>query len=729
MALTARLRAAVAPQIRDNDLGRAGVALTLALLTVLAASVAGLQSHAATEAQRARREADHAGLRATGQDGSAVIGVGTAYGAYRRWFEELERANWATDQLTRDPSRADAPLLQALADVDRSIGTWIESQTSLFDASYYNRASGISDFAAFEADRLNGPATRASEQRRVEAETAAAWDAKASDYITILTLLAVGLFFLGLGATIGRRARTVLSLAGVSFGLVGLVWTVAVAVGPIHRVSDEAIERVVESQAEQIRGNGATRPGAAVTQAARQHYVNAVNTATEALTLDTTYLTGYLMRATALLVYADTLIFSPEGPSPTTAELLNHAVADYRVYVAGRPDDYAGWWNLGWAAYLQGDVPGSLEATNRALRLAPTQFTLYLNRTLALLASRDQEAALADVRQAIELAAGDSTASAVWYLGQSDFNIGRLAELRPDHAETLLAIQRQLRESQVALRALNRPEPLVDAPQLGAVAVVPVELGRYAGGEYSELQPLDAGARIEAPEAVGFRVRIAGLSGLAGHNVSARLWIDRQSRSDYSVDRTIDAATPEELTLELVNPYGRAGFDVDPGRYQLQLFVDGATRFDRSWTVEPRPTEPQYQTAATPFTDRLVADGWTCDPPAAEGDGSKFICSTFEGDTQHLVNVIADARDRITTVILGTITAEGGADVAVAAPAFFADAIRRLYPPDLAERAVAWISEQGTAVNDIEIGGTTIRVFGATPTVRNLDIWSPWPSS
>jgi tetratricopeptide (TPR) repeat protein len=726
--MVARARDVLAPHIREEDLGKAAIAVTLALLTVLAATVAGLQSHASTEAQRARREADRIGLIATGEDGSAVVRVGTAYGVYRRWFEQLERANWATDQLTRDPDRPDKTLLDTLSAVDSSTGAWIEHQTSLLQAPYYDRDTRISDFAAFEADRLNAPATRAAEQRRVEADVSAAWDAKASDYITVLTLLAVGLFFLGLGSTIGGRPRAFLTLAGTAFGVVSLGWTVAIMLGPIHRVPATAIERAVQSEAEQIRANGATRPGAVVTTAARQHYVNAVNTATDALTVDPTYITGYLMRATALLVYADTLIFSPEGPSQTTADLLRHAVEDYRVYVKGRPDDYAGWWNLGWAAYLQGDVPGSLEATNRALALAPTQFTLYLNRTLALLASRDRDAALADVRQAIDLAARDSTASAVWYLGQSDFNIGRLAELRPDHAATLLAIQTQLRESQVSLRALSQPSPRAGAPRLGAVAVTPVELGRYAGGEFTELEALTAGASFEAPEAVGFRVRVAGATALAGHIISARLWVDRQPRSDYAVDREIASDAPDELTLELVNPYGRAGFDLDAGAYQLQLFVDGATRYDLTWTVTPRPTEPRYQTTAKAFIDRFIGDGYTCDPPATEGTATKYICSITDADgTQLLVNATADADDRITTVVLGAITEEGGADVATAAPAFFNAVLRLLYPPDLAERAAAWIDEQGTAVDDIEIGGTTIRVFGADEHTRNLDIWSPWP--
>ena len=65
-------------------------------------------------------------------------------------------------------------------------------------------------------------------------------------------------------------------------------------------------------------------------------------------------------------------------------------------------------------------------------------------------------------------------------------------------------------------------------------------------------------------------------------------------------------------------------------------------------------------------------------------------------------------------------------DVATAAQAFFAYAFRLLYDADLAERAEAWFAEQGTAVNEIELGGTTIRLYNADETWRNLDIWGTW---
>ena len=606
--------------VRDRDLGKAGVAMALAMLTVLAAVVAGLQSHASTMGQQARREADRIGLAATGADGATVTRIGAAYGVYRRWYEDDERTNWAADQVNGDEERDDAELLATLRDVDAVIADWERTHSALTQPPYFNPDGRSSDFSAFEADLLDGPATRAAEQREIEATVAAGWDAKASDYITVLTILAVGLFFLGLGATVGRRARRFLSFAGVTFGVVALAWTVAIAVGPIHRVPQAAVEKVVEAVAHQIRGS-VSEPGAEVPAESRAQFEAGIARATEAVDIDPAYLSAYRQRADARLTYADTLIFSPEGQSELSNQLLRDAVADYRRYTEGRPSDYAGWWNLGWAAYLQGDVVGSIEATNRAIDLAPTQFSLYLNRTLALLAGRDEAAALADVRAAIDLAARDSTDSAGWSLRRSDFEIGRLAVLRSDQAPTLLSIQRELREAEVALRVLGVPRPVADAPDLGAVTVRPIEIGRYSRGVAQELEPIEPGARIEAPAAVGFRVSVAGTDALAGRTLSARVWVNGQARSDYRIDLPLGSEPAAETTFDLLNPYGRGMFDLDPGAYELQLFVDGAIRSGFSWVVTPHPPQPLFALAASAVLDRIRSDGFECEAPAEESEG------------------------------------------------------------------------------------------------------------
>jgi tetratricopeptide (TPR) repeat protein len=710
--------------VREGDLGKAGVALALATLTVLAAVVAGLQSHASTMAQQGRREADRIGLEATGASGSTVARIGGAYGVYRRWYEDQARSFWAADQVTGDEARPDRALLETLRDIDETLYEWERTQSALLQPPYYDPAIDNSDFSAFEADLLDGPSTRARQLREIEATVAAVWDAKASDYITVLTILAVGLFFLGLGATVGRRARRFLSIAGVTFGVAAAAWTLVIALGPVHRVPATAVEKLVESVAFEIRASQG-EPGAAVPANLRAEFERAISRASEAVEIDPTYLAAYLRRADARLQYADTLMLSPDGQTELTNQLLRDAVADYRRYVEARPEDYSGWWNLGWAAYLQGDAVGSLDATNRAIALQPTQFSLYLNRTLALLAGQDEAAALADVHAAIELAARDSTDSAVWALRRSDFELGRLAVLRSGQAETLRSIQRELREAQVALRVRSDPSPAADAPELGAISIRPIEIGRYSNGTASELGALEAGDGLEAASAVGFRVTVGGTDGLAGRMLSARVWVDGAPRADYQVDLALGETPAAETTFELVNAYGRAGLDLDAGAYQLQLFVDGATRFTFEWTVTPTPDEPQYVRGAAALLEQIQADGFECEAPlTSEDGGTEVACSaTDSDDIYYRFDVFHDEQDRITLLVLGTAVPSEDVDVAAQAALYFGYAFRLVYPQELAERAEAWFAEQGTAVNEVQLGGTTIRLYNANATSRDIDIY------
>ncbi len=104
MSARERIATLVRRNLDEAEPSRAAIAVSLALLTVLAAAVAGLQSQAAIEFQRSQREADRIGLEATGRDAAAIVQVGAAYGVYRRWFEEEQRATWAQTELSRNAS-------------------------------------------------------------------------------------------------------------------------------------------------------------------------------------------------------------------------------------------------------------------------------------------------------------------------------------------------------------------------------------------------------------------------------------------------------------------------------------------------------------------------------------------------------------------------------------------------------------------------------------------------
>ncbi len=327
---------------------------------------------------------------------------------------------------------------------------------------------------------------------------------------------------------------------------------------------------------------------------------------------------------------------------------------------------------------------------------------------------------------AIELSASASSDSASWYLGESDFDIGRLADLHPGQANVLLGVQRRLREAQVAVRVLGSARVTAGQPSLGAVTVTAARVKPYAGDQIIEGTPIEDGAHVATTDLSGVRIRADGLSSMKGRNLSARIWLDALPRPEYATDVTVSDDT---MSVDLISPYGRAGYYLDPGTYRLEIYVDGSWGYGLSWTVDPRPDKPAYSTVATPFLDTIRDAGFGCGDATTQDARSTVNCSLNDSaNSTYYVDLTFDDRDRITYVVLGVTTdPTGSVDVNMAGHQFFDNVVRLLYPADLAGRITSWIDQTGTAVDDIDVGATTVRVYGADATTRNLDIWSPWP--
>jgi tetratricopeptide (TPR) repeat protein len=723
VALSARLADRLRASLREEDLGKAATAIALALLTVVASLVAALQAQASIEAGQRGRAAEATAARASGDDVGQVIQVGTAYGLYRRWFEELEDAAWASAERVKATAQEQQAALDAIKAANDEIAAWIRTQSPLLQPPYWSDAIANTDFGAFEADRLTGPSVAQGEHAAAEQAVADGWAAKASEYVTVLTLVAVGLFFVGLAGTLTGLSRRFLGTAGVAFGVVALVWTGLIAVRPIHRTPDAAIDKVVESQIALARApKGAGTNG--LTEAGVAAYQKAIDAAAAAVALDPDYDQARVAFAGASVGLANELIIAGGTTGPEPSGVLDAAVAAYEHHLRIHDDDANGWWNLGWARYLLGDQPASVEATDRALSLRPTEFTLYLNRSLARAAMGDDAGAVADVDRALELAAVDTTDSASWYLGQSDYDIGRLAEIHPDDAGFLTATQLRLREARVALRVSGRAVPDASAPDLESTTVTAIDIPRYGGGRIEEGDAVSSGGHVDTTAAVGVRVTTKG--SLEGRTVSARLWINDLPRPEYTAD--VDA-TGGTVSLDLMSPYGRAGFDLDPGRYTLELYVDGSRRFQLGWVVDPRADAPQFITGASDLVTSFEGDGFDCPDGSSGADGGTIrSCFGYVGGVlRYQADLTSDARDRLTYVVLTAKSTDPDEPVEETARQFFGYAARALFPEALAKRAAAWIDDQGRAINDIELGGTTLRVYGATDDTRQLDIWAPWP--
>ena len=240
---------------------------------------------------------------------------------------------------------------------------------------------------------------------------------------------------------------------------------------------------------------------------------------------------------------------------------------------------------MGWAQLLAGDPDDALASTDRALGLSPNHFALHLNRALANLRLGDDAASEADVETALGVIAESNLDSDAAFFSQADFNIGRLVDRWTDRAEQLTAMQRRLREGQAALAVFGEPEPRVNAPEIARLEVTSLSLSPE--GEIVEEEPIDEGDTIPASERVGVRLSLEVDAPSDAMSVSVRVWRDDALQQASSADLPWSEDANGTMTIDLVSPYGRADFDLDPGRYELEVYLDGATRGSTWWEVTP----------------------------------------------------------------------------------------------------------------------------------------------
>jgi tetratricopeptide (TPR) repeat protein len=65
---------------------------------------------------------------------------------------------------------------------------------------------------------------------------------KADSYVALLTVLAVGLFLIGLSLTVSGRGRYLLAIPGVAIAVVCVAWAVLITTGSITKISPKAVE-------------------------------------------------------------------------------------------------------------------------------------------------------------------------------------------------------------------------------------------------------------------------------------------------------------------------------------------------------------------------------------------------------------------------------------------------------------------------------------------------------
>ncbi|HET7678395.1 MAG TPA: tetratricopeptide repeat protein [Candidatus Limnocylindrales bacterium] len=670
----------------DADASRAALALVLALLTFASAGIAGLQIEAGIRSARAAREAETIGAREVGRDVSARLQTSTDFGVYRRYASALFDRAWASREMPEESASSRA-LRARIADIDRELEPWVRRQSPLLLPPYFDEAANTVDYAALDADRNVGPAVRALEEREARAAEAADWGARASGYVTTLTVMAVALFFLGLATTMSGVARPVLAVAGLAFGLGAAAAAALITAAPHATVPAAAIDAVVESRKNASRADASIADNV-LGDAGRELWQAAVAAADQAVAAAPDHASAYLARAEARIGYANDIVFSPGGDPAEAEPLLAAAMDDFRRYVADRPDSYVAWWNYGWAAYLAGEDRLAIEATDRALALSPEQFTLYLNRALARLSAGEREAAMADVRTAFEVAARSALDSNAIYLANVDYNLGRLVVLRPAQADELAAVQRRTREAAVALR-LGRAPGEAGAPiELSLLELRPYHItpeGRLQPGD-----PIAEGTTIKAAEVVGFRLALSAPSAPRSV-ISVRVWVDGVPEAAYQTDRPWPSAA-RQTSLELVSPYGRMAQDVETGSYVVEVFLDGVTRGRHTFRVEAAEDAPAAFALDAPTLRLLLSQNrMTCSAPTSDDRGATTAdCQTTGVDADRALTArIEGGADGSIRRLLASGPSAG--EVGKLTRGFMGIVAQLVTPAAFAEDAARWV--------------------------------------
>lgn len=362
------------------------VGISLATLAVLAAFIAFVQTGAsnneaatARQATRLAAEAQTADVLSKGiQSGLNEVDAELSLLPDREVFGDTEGiASQFGVQV--DPDRAQQRSAQAEEAIEQSLG---EDRTlsAEFDT---------------EAQRLSLEQALVVEQR-------VSWNAKASQYDTVLTVLAVAIFLVGFTLVVGRNLRPPLAIPGMILALVCAGWAAQIYFKPTPEVSREAIDATAEGRYLQSIGD---------TQAAIGQFDTALESTPD-------YTEALISRALSGVLEANPDLQATLAWTDTSAEVLDRAAADVELAIdSGAQEDPTAWAVAAVVAVGRGDWDAAAEYLEEGIRLNELAAELYLWRA------------------AVAAGQGDVDAARDWLL-QAQANFGDLGE---DRIRTLAA--------------------------------------------------------------------------------------------------------------------------------------------------------------------------------------------------------------------------------------------------------------------------------------------------
>jgi tetratricopeptide (TPR) repeat protein len=344
---------------------RRSIAITLALLAVLGAFIAilggnagGNESRSARQSTRLASEAQAARVIQLGADSTAQqIDSEIATLPLRPGFA-IDPDAAAAAGATVDPATEVARIAASDQEL-RGLFNEAADQEILFDLQVAARQLTLEQAAVVD-ERVT-------------------WNARASQYETVVTVLGVALFLIGFAAVVGRKLRPPLALPGILLAVYCLGWSVFIYYKDIPDVPPDAIEQVALGDA----------------LLADQQFDASIAAYDTAIELDDTYRPAVEGRALAQAIAANPDLLNTLAITDSDSELFQAAVTDILSALdLGGDEDVRTATTAGVIALAAGELDLAAEAFETAIGLNPLTPGLQLSLSAIEEGRGNHEAAL-----------------------------------------------------------------------------------------------------------------------------------------------------------------------------------------------------------------------------------------------------------------------------------------------------------------------------------------------
>lgn len=303
----------------------------------------------------------------------------------------------AYDELWAASTRFAANGLPDLASVYITASQQITALSPLMQPPYTSKLPGSSQWsgalARYESDTWVVTSTLQSQQREAMGREANAWDSKANNYVASIAIFAVSLFLFGLAATLSGVVRWMFVAVGLGLTGITALGVLLTVLLSVHHVPDAALEAYA-------RGFGLVW---------QRQYTEAIQQFDRAIRLDGGYAAAYSERGKA------NMNLNPPK--------LDVAIKDLQSALDKGDTGYDVYWDLGWGAYLVGDVRSAIQNSQKAFDANPRVCGPDFNIAIAHLsggalaqAETSYGAAIAHCEKILKesLAAGTGAPSSMW---------------------------------------------------------------------------------------------------------------------------------------------------------------------------------------------------------------------------------------------------------------------------------------------------------------------------